>query len=51
MSKHSIQKAAPFDPVSAPDFLPQGQLRELQLHACKTWSRKPSTTSPSSAAA
>ena len=31
MSKHSPQKAAPFDPVSAPDFLPPGQLRELQL--------------------
>ena len=31
MSKHTIPKAAPFDPVSAPDFLPPGQLRELQL--------------------
>ncbi len=31
MSKHSIQKAAPFDPISAPDFLPPSQLRELQL--------------------
>ncbi|MGD0411807.1 MAG: phenylacetate--CoA ligase [Verrucomicrobiota bacterium] len=31
MSKHTITKAAPFDPISAPDFLPPGQLRELQL--------------------
>jgi phenylacetate-CoA ligase len=31
MSKHSIPKAAPFDPVSAPDFLPAAQLRDLQL--------------------
>ncbi len=31
MSKHSIQKVAPFDPISAPDFLPASQLRELQL--------------------
>jgi phenylacetate-CoA ligase len=31
MSKHSLPKAAPFDPVSAPDFLPPGQLHELQL--------------------
>jgi phenylacetate-CoA ligase len=31
MSKHSIPKVAPFDPVSAPDFLPPSQLRELQL--------------------
>ncbi|MGP8202140.1 MAG: phenylacetate--CoA ligase family protein [Limisphaerales bacterium] len=31
MSKHTTHKAAPFHPVSAPDFLPPGQLRDLQL--------------------
>ena len=31
MSKHSIPKMARFDPISAPDFLPPGQLGELQL--------------------
>jgi phenylacetate-CoA ligase len=31
MSKHSHPTAAPFDPVSAPDFLPPAQLRDLQL--------------------
>jgi phenylacetate-CoA ligase len=31
MSKHPIQKMAPFDPISAPDFLPASQLRDLQL--------------------
>ena len=31
MSKHSPLKMAPFDPISAPDFLPPSQLRELQL--------------------
>jgi phenylacetate-CoA ligase len=31
MSKHTLPKAAPFNPVSAPDFLPAPQLRELQL--------------------
>jgi phenylacetate-CoA ligase len=31
MSKQSTQKMAPFDPVSAPDFLPPARLRELQL--------------------
>jgi phenylacetate-CoA ligase len=31
MSKPSITRAASFDPISAPDFLPISQLRELQL--------------------
>ena len=31
MSKHTLPKAAPFDPISAPDFLPPSQLGELQL--------------------
>ncbi len=31
MSKHSIEKGARFDPISAPDFLPPRQLVELQL--------------------
>ena len=31
MSKHTTHKAASFHPVSAPDFLPPGQLRDLQL--------------------
>ncbi|MGD0813878.1 MAG: phenylacetate--CoA ligase [Verrucomicrobiota bacterium] len=31
MSKHTTHKAALFHPVSAPDFLPPGQLRDLQL--------------------
>ena len=35
MSKHTLQKVAPFNPVSAPDFLPVGQLRELQLERLK----------------
>ena len=35
MSKHSLPKVAPFDPISAPDFLPPGQLRELQFTRLK----------------
>ncbi len=35
MSKHHPQKMAPFDPISAPDFLPPAQLRELQLERLK----------------
>jgi phenylacetate-CoA ligase len=35
MSNHSIQKPAPFDPISAPDFLPPRQLRALQLERLK----------------
>ncbi len=31
MSEHPTPKTARFDPVSAPDFLPPAQLRELQL--------------------
>jgi phenylacetate-CoA ligase len=31
MSKHSLPKTAPFNPISAPDFLPPNRLRELQL--------------------
>src|SRR5581483_11173824 len=35
MSKHTLQQQAPFNPVSAPDFLPIGQLRNLQLERLK----------------
>ena len=35
MTKHSLQNVAPFDPISAPDFLPPGPLRELQLERLK----------------
>jgi phenylacetate-CoA ligase len=31
MSTHTTQPTTPFDPVSAPDFLPLKQLRDLQL--------------------
>ena len=49
MSKHSIPKAAPFDPISAPDFLPPSQLRELQLERLQNMVAQAFTTSPSSA--
>ena len=49
MSKHSMPKAAPFDPSARRIFSPS-QLRQLQLDRLKRWSRKPSTTSPFSAA-
>jgi phenylacetate-CoA ligase len=35
MSKHSVQKAVPFDSISAPDFLPPQQLQALQLDRLK----------------
>jgi phenylacetate-CoA ligase len=35
MSKHPSPPPTPFDPISAPDFLPPGQLRELQLERLK----------------
>jgi phenylacetate-CoA ligase len=35
MSQHALHKPTPFDPVSAPDFLPPAQLRELQLERLK----------------
>jgi phenylacetate-CoA ligase len=35
MSKHSVHPTAPFDPISAPDFLPPSQLRDLQLERLK----------------
>ena len=37
MSKHSLQKAAPFDPISAPDFLPPSPAcANCSWNACKT---------------
>jgi phenylacetate-CoA ligase len=35
MSKHSLLQVTPFDPISAPDFLPPNRLRELQLERLK----------------
>ncbi len=35
MSTQSTPKTAPFNPISAPDFLPPSQLRELQLERLK----------------
>jgi phenylacetate-CoA ligase len=35
MTKHPLHKVAPFDPISAPDFLPPSQLRQLQLQRLK----------------
>ncbi|MGA3181074.1 MAG: phenylacetate--CoA ligase [Verrucomicrobiota bacterium] len=35
MSKHPVHNVAPFDPISAPDFLPTAQLRQLQFQRLK----------------